>query len=278
VSSAVILTTYNQPRWLEKVLWGYGAQTVTDFTIVIADDGSGPETREVIERARSEFGDRLQHVWQADTGFRKCEILNRAIAATNADYLIFTDGDCVPRADFVATHLDLAEPSRFLSGGVVWLPRVTSESITRADVTSGRIADPRWLRAHGWAGGRRRLRLVRNELAAAVLDTVSPTGATFNGHNASVWRVALLAVNGFDADMGYGGLDRALGERLENYGYRGKRVRHRAVCFHLDHDRPYRKPEIVQRNREIRARIRASGEVRAHRGIAELACGPVKPA
>jgi hypothetical protein len=90
-----------------------------------------------------------------------------------------------------------------------------------------------------------------------------------------VWRDGLLAVNGFDAEMGYGGLDRALGERLENYGYRGKRVRHRAVCFHLDHERPYRKPELVQRNREIRARIRESGEVRARRGIAELTTGTV---
>jgi glycosyltransferase involved in cell wall biosynthesis len=270
VTTAVIITTYNQPRWLEKVLWGYAAQNRVDFEVIIADDGSATPTRAVVESARSYFGRRLQHVWHPDKGFRKCEILNRAITLSDADYLIFTDGDCIPRADFVATHIELAEPRRFLSGGVVWLPKDTSRAITRADVTSGRVAQAGWLRAHGWKGGRRRLRLVRNEVAATVLDAVSPTGATFNGHNASVWREALLAVNGFDAEMGYGGLDRALGERLQNYGYRGKRVRHRAVCFHLDHDRPYRKPETVQRNREIRERIRESGEVRARRGIAEL--------
>jgi glycosyltransferase involved in cell wall biosynthesis len=270
-TAAVIITTYNQPRWLEKVLWGYAAQDRVDFDVVIADDGSTTPTWAVIEKARSYFGKRLQHVWHEDTGFRKCEILNRAITRTDADYLIFTDGDCIPRADFVSTHIGLAEPRRFLSGGVIWLPKATSDAITRADVLNGHVAQAKWLRAHGWRGGRRRLRLVRNEIAATVLDTVSPTGATFNGHNASVWREALVAVNGFDAEMGYGGLDRALGERLENYGYRGKRVRHRAVCFHLDHERPYRKPEIVQRNREIRARIRESGEVRAKRGIAELA-------
>ena len=270
MTTAVIITTYNQPRWLEKVLWGYAAQNRVDFEVIIADDGSATPTRAVVESARSYFGRRLQHVWHPDKGFRKCEILNRAITLSDADYLIFTDGDCIPRADFVATHIELAEPRRFLSGGVVWLPKDTSRAITRADVTSGRVAQAGWLRAHGWKGGRRRLRLVRNEVAATVLDAVSPTGATFNGHNASVWREALLAVNGFDAEMGYGGLDRALGERLQNYGYRGKRVRHRAVCFHLDHDRPYRKPETVQRNREIRERIRESGEVRARRGIAEL--------
>ena len=276
MTAAVIITTYNQPRWLEKVLWGYAAQTIANFDVIIADDGSNTATRAVIETARSYFGKRLRHIWHRDDGFRKCEILNRAITAAEADYLIFTDGDCIPRADFVATHVALAEPKRFLSGGTIWLPRVTSQAITRADVISGRVALSKWLRAHGWSGGRRRLKLVRNEVAATVLDTVSPTGATFNGHNASVWREALQAVNGFDAEMGYGGLDRALGERLQNYGYRGKRVRHRAVCFHLDHDRPYRKPETVQRNREIRARIRESGEVRARRGIAELTKETVK--
>ena len=276
MTTAVIITTYNQPRWLEKVLWGYAAQTTSDFDVIIADDGSSTPTRAVIETARSYFGKRLRHIWHRDDGFRKCEILNRAVISADADYLIFTDGDCIPRADFVAMHIDLAEPKRFLSGGTIWLPKVTSQAITRADVISGRVSQAKWLREHGWRGGRRRLRLVRNEVAATVLDTVSPTGATFNGHNASVWREALQAVNGFDAEMGYGGLDRALGERLQNYGYRGKRVRHRAVCFHLDHDRPYRKPETVQRNREIRARIRESGEVRAHRGIAELTKETVK--
>lgn len=270
MTTAVIITTYNQPLWLEKVLWGYAVQSVSNFSIVIADDGSGDETRGVIERAARDFPGRLQHVWHADQGFRKCEILNRAIVAVDADYLIFTDGDCVPREDFVQRHIELAEPGRFLSGGVVWLARETSNALTREDVSSGRFATPSWLRAHNWKGGRRRLRLVRNQTAATVLDAVTPTGATFNGHNASVWRDAVLQVNGFDAEMGYGGLDRALGERLVNLGQRGKRIRHRAVCFHLDHDRPYQKPEVVARNREIRAEIRRSGATRARSGIAEL--------
>jgi hypothetical protein len=129
------------------------------------------------------------------------------------------------------------------------------------------------MRKQGWRGGRRRLRLVRNSTIASALDWLTPTGASFNGHNASVWRESLIEANGFDAEMGYGGLDRALGERLQNLGLQGKQVRHRAVCFHLDHDRPYRKPEVVQRNREIRARIRASGEVRARAGIRQLSAG-----
>lgn len=268
--TAVIITTYNHPAWLEKVLWGYVAQSTRDFEVVIADDGSEMPTREVIHRAKRDFGARLKHVWHEDTGFRKCEILNKAILAAEADYLIFTDGDCIPRNDFVAVHQQLAEPDRFLSGGVVWLNKQVSNAISREVIKSGRFSTSKWLRAHGWEGGRRRMRLVREPIIATTLDVLTPTGATFNGHNASVWKSALIAVNGFDAEMGYGGLDRALGERLTNYGVKGKQIRHRAVCFHLDHERPYRKPEIVQRNREIRARIRRTGETRALRGIKEL--------
>lgn len=266
----IIVSTYNQPAWLEKVLRGYARQTLPDFELLIADDGSGAATQEVIERARPWFGERLRHIWHPDDGFRKCEILNRAIVAAESDYLVFTDGDCIPRADFVETHLRNAEPARFLSGGVVWLPRPLSERLSSEDIDQGRFESRAWLEANGWRGGRHRLRLVRSRKVARVLDAVTPTRPTFNGHNASVWREALFAVNGFDAEMGYGGLDRALGERLYNLGLRGKQLRYRALVFHLDHDRPYRKPEVVKRNREIRARIHSSGETRARIGIAQL--------
>ncbi|MGH7467898.1 MAG: glycosyltransferase [Longimicrobiales bacterium] len=270
MTTAVIISTYNQPAWLEKVLWGYAMQSTTAFDVLVADDGSDERTRAVVERARAMFGERLIQVWHDDAGFRKCEILNKAILASRAQYLIFTDGDCIPRRDFVQSHVELARPGRFLSGGVVWLPRPLSEEITRADIELEHLNDVAWLRARAARAERQRLRLVRSRGWAALLDRLTPTRATFNGHNASVTREALLAVNGFDAEMGYGGLDRALGERLHNLGLRGLSVRHRAVCFHLDHDRPYRKPEVVKKNREIRARIRRNRELRARLGIAEL--------
>ena len=74
--------------------------------------------------------------------------------------------------------------------------------------------------------------------------------------------------------MQYGGLDRALGERLENYGVRGLQLRHRSVAFHLDHDRPYREAESVRRNQALRRVIRRDRLVRARRGIAELEAHP----
>jgi glycosyltransferase involved in cell wall biosynthesis len=85
---SVIMSTYNAIDWLEKVIWGFSAQTITDFELVIADDGSTPETKHKIDALRSELNLSIIHVWQEDHGFQKTKILNKAILASTSDYLI----------------------------------------------------------------------------------------------------------------------------------------------------------------------------------------------
>lgn len=267
--AAVILSTYNWPRALELSLWGYAAQTHRDFQVVIADDGSGPETAAVIERMRRETELDIVHVWHEDRGFRKSEILNRAILATEREYLIFSDGDTIPRRDLVERHLMLAEPGCFLAGGYVKLPAAVSERIDVEDVCSGRALELRWLRAQGFRPGRRALRFAPRGLGT-LLDRITTTPARWHGNNASTWREHLIAVNGFDMEMGYGGQDAALGDRLENLGLRPKRIRHRAPVVHLHHERPWRDEEGMRRIVEMRQRIRATGDRRTPRGIAEV--------
>ena len=119
---SVIISTYNQPEWLKKVLIGYQQQTFNNFEIIIADDGSTEETKAIIEQLSDNSNFTIKHVWQEDEGFRKTRILNKAIKKSKASYLIFTDGDCIPRADFVETHLKLKKENSFLSGGYFKLP------------------------------------------------------------------------------------------------------------------------------------------------------------
>jgi Glycosyltransferases involved in cell wall biogenesis len=271
--ASVIVTTYNQPAQLEKVMWGYASQRGPEFELVIADDGSGLATAETIDRVAAQAGLEIVHVWHEDHGFRKTEILNRAILAASGDYLIFSDGDCIPRDDFVQSHLRLSAPNRFLSGGYIKLQEEISSSITVDDIKSGRVFDATTLRDLGWHPGKRGLRLLRGKIIPSVLDTVTPTRRTWNGHNSSTWRDAIIAANGFDMEMGYGGEDRALGERLVNAGMHGKQVRHRTPCLHLFHHRPYVDKARIALNHEIRRRIHANGETRAKTGIAELADG-----
>lgn len=249
---SVIFTTYNSPRWLEKVLWGFSVQEHTDFEIIVADDGSGEETRKVIEHATAEMAVPVRHIWQEDKGFRKCQILNKAIQHADSDYLVFTDGDCIPRNDFLAAHARYAEQGRFLSGGYYKLPMSTSKAITRDDVLSGRAFDLGWLKAHDLPASHKTLKLTARGRKARFLNAITPTSPTWNGHSASGWKSDILAVNGYDERMQWGGLDRELGERLENAGIRGKQIRYSAVCVHLDHGRGYVNPQRVGFNRTLR--------------------------
>ena len=250
---SVILSTYNQPDWLEKVLWAYLAQTQRDFEIVIADDGSREETRRRIDQMRRVSGLTIRHLWHEDRGFRKCTILNRAVEGAKGDYLIFSDGDCVPRWDFVAQHVLHARPGRFLSGGAVRLPLALSHVIKADDIQSRRFLKPSWLFAHRLGWNKKLPMILSGPRLGAALDRLTTTRATFNGGNASAWKADVARVNGFDERMEWGGEDRELGERLVNAGILGTQMRYRAICLHLEHGRGYVREDAVRRNKEIRA-------------------------
>lgn len=265
----VVITTYNAPAWLEKVLLGYEAQSAKDFRVIVADDGSGPETGAVIERFKARGKLTIDHVWHPDNGFQKCVILNKAIAQTPCDYLIFTDGDCVPEPTFVAVHQRLAQPGHFLSGGYVKLTMPVSELITEEDIATGRAFDRRWLLARGQPANARLWKLIKTPWLKSFLNRVTPAGATWNGMNSSTWTDALKAVNGFNEDMQYGGLDRELGERLCNYGLKPLQVRYSVSCLHLDHPRSYDNPETWKKNYAIRREVKKTGRSWTPNGIVQ---------
>lgn len=252
---SVVLSTYNHPEWLRKSLLGFAQQRFRDFEIVIADDGSETETRRLIQRMTPELPFALNHVWQEDRGFRKTRILNKAIEQAAADYLVFTDGDCIPRADFLAVHVRERRPKRFLSGGYGKLPMALSHALTDEDIESARVFDQEWLRANGM--NRRTLKLSRHpRWRQWLLNRLTPTRPRWHGHNASAWRDDLYRVNGFDERMTYGAEDLELGDRLENAGVHGRQIRFSAVCVHLEHERGYVEPGMREANEQLRAKTR----------------------
>jgi glycosyltransferase involved in cell wall biosynthesis len=267
---SVIISTYNRPHDLERVLYGYSVQSDADFEVVIADDGSTDETARLIARARSEMRLRIMHVWHEHVGFRKSLIQNRAIAAAQTEYLIFTDGDCIPRRDMIAVHRSLITPGKYVAGGYLKLSPQATSSITLADIDSGRFTQLDWLREKGWKPGHRSLRLTDKHWLSVFLDRITTTAANFQGNNTGAWRDSLFTVNGFENTMGYGGLDKALGYRMQNAGIKGIQARYRIIAMHLEHDRPYRSEEGMQKNRDIMKGIRKSGQVRAYKGLDEL--------
>lgn len=249
--ASIIITTYNNPAWLEKVLWSFSCQTASNFDVVIADDGSKEATRELIDSLRPQLPFSVQHIWQEDEGFRKCRILNQAIVQAKGDYLIFTDGDCIARRDFVETHLRHSKAGAYLSGDYVRLPMSTSEALSKNDILSGRCFDLDYLIANGYPRKKISQRLKAKGLKAYFLDTFSFVQANWYGNNASGWKKDLVAINGFDERMAYGGSDWEFGDRLNRSGIKRKRVRYRAIVLHLDHSRGYADPELIKKNRAI---------------------------
>jgi glycosyltransferase involved in cell wall biosynthesis len=265
---SVIISTYNHPEWLEKVLWGYECQTYKDFKVVIADDGSGSPTRNLIDRFKASSALEILHVWHEDTGYGKCQILNEAIIASTTDYLLFTDGDCVPRNDFVFQHVRHAEKGFFLSGGAIRLPLETSKLLTRDDIVSQRAFNRIWLEENGLQKRfLKNLKLIQNKRIASLLNLITPTKATWNGGNASGWKEDVLAVNGFDESLEYGGQDREFGERMRNTGLGSKQLRYSAICIHLDHSRSYKSENSIKRNIEMRKQARRDKKIRTESGI-----------
>ncbi|WP_298121486.1 glycosyltransferase family 2 protein [Flavobacterium sp.] len=264
---SVIISTYNSEEWLRKVLLGYTIQTEKDFEIIIADDGSTNKTKELIDSFRNQFINKIKHIWHEDNGFRKCKILNKAIENATSDYLLFTDGDCIPRKDFVATHLANKKQGCFLSGGYFKLPIETSNAISEEIITNGDCFKVSWLTKNGLKLNFKVSKLIKNKLFSSFMNWVTPTKPSWNGHNSSGFKSDILAVNGFNELLSYGGEDREMGERLFNLGIFSKQIRYSAICLHLYHERNYVDLENIKRNMEIRKFNKKNNVVKIEFGI-----------
>ncbi len=268
---SVIISTYNSPLWLEKVLWGFECQTYKDFEVIIADDGSGETTEKLISQFKHSKTMDIIHVWHEDNGFQKCQILNKALLAATSEYLIFTDGDCIPRNDFIEQHIASAQNGFFLSGGAVRLPMETSNLIKQENIISGDAFNLSWLIKHGLPKKYfKNLKLISSSYITNLLNKLTPSSATWNGGNSSGWKEDLISINGFDERMEYGGEDRELGERLFNKGLKSKQIRYSAICIHLDHQRSYKTNEALEKNLAIRKNTKKKKVIKTPFGIKKL--------
>lgn len=114
ISLDVVLATYNEPEFTTVTLEGYSRQTDLDFNLLIADDGSTDQIKYIIESFKDKIN--IEHYYQEDSGFRRARILNKAAFNSDADYLVFSDNDCVPSRYFIQDHKKAAELGKFVSG------------------------------------------------------------------------------------------------------------------------------------------------------------------
>ena len=232
---AVVVATYNWPAALDRVLAALADQTYRAFEVIVADDGSGPDTADLAQRWTERAPFAVRHVWQEDEGFRAAAIRNRAVAATEAEYILFLDGDCVVRPDFLAGHAALASQGHFVAGNRVLLSREFSDRILEQQLDVWTWSNRRWISERLSGGLTRWLPLLRLS-PGAWRDRAPRAWEGAKTCNLAIWREDFLAVNGLDERYtGWGYEDSDLVIRLIRNGVRRRDGRLGTTVLHLWH-------------------------------------------
>lgn len=263
---SIIVTTYNWPQALEACLDSLFAQRDKHFEIIIADDGSTSATQALIAQSARRSPVSLRHVYHEDQGFRAAAIRNKAVAASQGNYLIFLDGDCLTLPHFISRHRGLAESGYFVPGNRMLLSPSFTQTVLQHGIA---LSEKSW-----WFFLRRRFVADVNRLLPLchspwLLWRYRQPRRWQNAMtcNLGLWREDFLGVNGFDeAFEGWGYEDSDLVIRLIHRGVWRKEGRFALPVIHLwhpHHDRS-RHDENYQR---LQARIDDAGVIYAERGV-----------
>lgn len=267
----VIVSTFNRPDALRAVLSAFGQQTDRAFEVVVADDGSDERTAAIVESQRRAGSYDLTHAWQEDDGFRLSRSRNLAVARSRGDYLIFLDGDCIPRAHFIAEHRQLAEEGWFVRGTRAALNRRFTDRVVSERLPVGGWSVPRWF----WATARGDVKDPTPLLywPGQGLRKKQPTrwrGA--QTCNLGVSRVAFEHVDGFDeVYVGWGMDDADLAIRLIRSGVLRKEGKFATAVLHLWH--PETDRSALAENEARFQETLESGRIRARRGLSSHTTG-----
>lgn len=263
--ASVVVATYEAPRALDLVLAGLARQSRPPDEILVADDGSGAATADVVA-AWTERLEAVVHVRHADAGYRKPAIVNEAVLRSTGAHLAFLDGDAIPHRHWLADHLDAARAGTVLCGRRVLLGPRVSARLDRATVASGALERPTGPVTRSVLAGETKRFLLGIRLPRPLARAFHPRPRKLMGVNFSLPRAAFFAVNGYDESHPVPWReDRDLELRLERAGFRFFPLLNRAVVHHLHHPRRAFDPESEAVN-EAAERSRA---VRAPRGLAE---------
>lgn len=264
--ASLFVSTFEMPRHLALVCAALERQSARDFEVVFCDDGSGPETRKIIDDFRARIKIPVVHVWQEHDGFRKCRVLNEGVRKSQGDYFIFLDGDCIPHRHFVEDHLLKKENGTYLAGRRVELGPQISAQITTEKVSKGFFDWPKPALIKSAIQGeseflQRSVRVPWDPVRRLLkMNRVTD----LKGCNYSVSKEALTALNGFDeAYEGYGREDTDVEIRLQNLGLKIKSLKGMALQFHVWHPRR----EFTPANEGRLDELRSSKRVRCELGL-----------
>jgi glycosyltransferase involved in cell wall biosynthesis len=244
-SSSLIIATYNWPAALAICLKSALAQKTTPGEIIIADDGSGQETRDLIHSFQKISPTPIRHIWQEDAGFRLAQIRNKAIAAAKGDYIIQVDGDIIMHPCFISDHLRFAKKNSFVRASRIYLDEELTKKTLRLMKTNINIFN----------------KGISNFFSAVRFPLIWPVFAhsykikgderyEIHGCNMAFWKDNALEINGYNEEFkGWGPEDKEFVARLLNAGKVKRFLKLGAIAFHLFH------PENAKPNLEINQRL-----------------------
>lgn len=257
IAISLIITTYNRPDALELVIRSAFRQTLLPLEILVADDGSGPTTKKVIEDLQAISPVPLKHIWHEDTGFRLSEIRNKAIAAAQGEYIVMVDGDMVMQRNFLRSHANTARPGYFVQGSRVLL----NEKLTKEKISSKSLSFQAVM-----PGITNRLNAINFPLLSPLVSKTKNTITGVRGANMAFWKSDIIKVNGFDNHfVAWGREDSEFCGRMLRNGIQRKNLKLGGVAYHLYH--PESSRAKLNDNDQLLAESEKENRLRCESGI-----------
>ncbi len=262
---SLIIVTYNRPEYLNLVLQSVRQQSVPPTQVVIADDGSKQETKELIDNIRKDYPIELTHVWHEDKGFRSSRIRNKAINAVTGDYVIFLDGDLIMHENFIEDYLQVAQKRKIVIGNRAFLSKEETERVVDEGVIHGTYSLFDFKKIE-----KNYVNLIRikNTYKLLKLHTDPATLRGARGGMAGIFLEDIVAVDGFDAAFeGWGAEDTDFVFRLMYNGCSVQKLKFQGLTYHLHHELLSR--NNLNTNSNLLNDLRASKRVKAIEGCSK---------
>jgi glycosyltransferase involved in cell wall biosynthesis len=264
----VIMSAYNKIVDLNIVLDAYLRQEYNKYSLCIADDGSDSSIGKLIATFKKK-GMNIRHVWQEDKGFRKAKILNKAIQSSEAQYIIFTDSDCIPDPTFISDHKEVASKTHYTTGVRVYLKEDISNQLRSGKLPVSKLFSTFWRLLKSIQG-----QVSKSEQAIRYPKWLLPfimkakkKMAAF-GSNMAMSRESLLNINGFDEDYeGWGCEDKDLLWRLEGTGLIQQGGLGKCRQYHLHHKKNTENPMA----KTLYSQKQKTGHIECLNGIRKIA-------
>jgi glycosyltransferase involved in cell wall biosynthesis len=231
---SLVISVYKDVEALAAVLRTVLRQKLTDFEVIISQDGDSSCFDELIK----EYGQKLQlkHLQQPDNGFLKNKILNQTIRVASSDKMVFIDGDCIIHPQFLKQYDRSIKEGRICMGRRIDLDPVTTKKIKENKAIYPSL----------FSMLKNKTTRIEEAMFLPWLPQKFHSTPKLIGCNMGWHKNDLIRLNGFDEDYQYPGFgeDTDIAWRAKKAGLEVFSVRYKAIEFHLDHARPDRENEV----------------------------------